>query len=110
MPGTSLDECLQLLADGDRRRILEYLHRGPGEDATVEELSRYLQKADGVNRTPTRERRKIRIALVHVDLPKLAAHDVIDWDRQSGEIRYCPDEAAEAALERLLNTKLYTNS
>jgi DNA primase catalytic subunit len=103
MPRTSIDECLRLLADRDRRRIVEYLHRRPARSATLEEVTAHLQSPSRGQRDAVREKRRTKLELVHADLPKLAAHDIVEWDRERDEIRYRPDEAIEDALEHLVN-------
>jgi len=46
-------------------------------------------------------RRRLAIRLHHVDLPKLAADGVVEYDPEDGLVRYCPDERVEAVLETL---------
>ena len=99
---SGVDARLDMLADGRRRRVLEYLRRGRRHHATVGELAEHLaRRADAGTDRQRRDGQRLRVALVHRTLPKLAANDVVDWDRRRDEVRYREDEVVESVLDVL---------
>lgn len=106
MTRTTVDDCLRLLADGDRRRVLTYLHQRPARDVSVEEIATVLRQRRrlGTGAGGARAEERLRIRLEHAHLPKLAAHGVVEWDRPSGTVRYVRDDAVEAALDHLVES------
>lgn len=97
-----MDDHLQVLASVHRRCILRYLRGGRRDHATVEELLEHLRSqqlpAEG-DRLPSRERLHVR--LVQVDLPRLADHGVVEWDRRHDEVRYREVAVVEKVLDAL---------
>lgn len=87
----SLDTCLQLLADDQRRQIIQQLR--PEGRSSVGEL------ADEISGTG---RERTAIQLHHNHLPKLQKHGILDYDERSGAVLYSPD----ARLEGLIDTVL----
>ncbi|MFC7136295.1 hypothetical protein [Halobaculum litoreum] len=72
------DEWFGLLADGFRRDVLfELLRRGATASTPVPERSVAASDAD-------------RLRLRHVDLPKLAAAGVVDWDERTATVAWGP--------------------
>ncbi|WP_193570246.1 MULTISPECIES: hypothetical protein [Halorussus] len=70
--------------------------------ASVEALSRKLARAkveDATGEAPSTE--TARAELHHVHLPKLADHDLVGYDAQSGSVRYRPDERVETLVQFL---------
>jgi len=68
-----------------RRRVLEYFDAATCRTASLDDLARYaVMRLDG-SRDLSADR--IRIRLHHVDLPKLAAADLIDYERQLVTVR-----------------------
>ncbi|WP_440763690.1 DUF7344 domain-containing protein [Natronorubrum sp. DTA7] len=84
-----VDQLLSLLATHRRRHALYYLREL--EVATVDELARLVtdepsplaESADLDDRIE-----ETKLALRHVDLPKLTARDIVEYDRRSGTVRY----------------------
>ena len=80
------DDLLRLLADADRRRILNSLRDADDGVATVDELRRAIDERDRGGSEST------YVNLVHSDLPKLEDAGAIEFDRRSETVRYqgCP--------------------
>jgi hypothetical protein len=75
-------ELFDLLSSGHRRAVISVLR----ERGRMDELALATAVAARLDDVPTdrvgpRERVRERTALVHVHLPKLAAADVVAWDR-----------------------------
>ncbi|MCU4740938.1 hypothetical protein OB955_13440 [Halobacteria archaeon AArc-m2/3/4] len=97
------DRRYDLLAAPRRRHLLSLLcehDRLNLEVLTVELTAREIGVVDGS--VPADARRRVRIALVHNHLPRLADHDLVAYDLQTGTI--VPAEgfdALEPTVERL---------
>jgi len=89
-----MDECLQLLADGRRRRVIRSL-QVEGE-TTVEGLTMRLL-ADG----PENSREKIHTELHHTHLPKLQSYGIAEYDRDSGTVQYQSHDGLEQVMDSL---------
>lgn len=86
------DAMHALLADSQRRELLSYLCEN--RQSTVEECVLTLATADGNESFAADDaRERAKISLVHDHLPRLADHDVIDYDHESGDV------VATAALD-----------
>ena len=83
-----VDQLLDLLATHRRRHALYYLREL--EVTTVDELARLVTKEPGPTESADIDDRieETRLALTHVDLPKLTARDIVEYDRRSGTVRY----------------------
>lgn len=86
---TSVDRLLCTLGKQQRRAVVEYCRRHPERTIHVEELADYVVEArrrtgDDVDQQAVLSR------LHHVDLPKLADVGVLEFDHQSGRLRYRP--------------------
>lgn len=93
----STETALRLLADRTRRQLLRRLQEAEAEAVPVDDLLAALAGAPG-----GASRRETAIALYHVHLPKLAAMDVVEWDRDRGTVRYGPTEPLEELLATVL--------
>lgn len=97
-----IDRILTVLADKDRRRVVEYFSRNGTETETVEvlgaRLARLTVKTDGTAAPSTKT---VRTELHHVHLPKLEEYGVVEYDARTGQVRYRPDEEVEAAVDSL---------
>lgn len=94
MTPNDLDNTLRLVADSNRREIISQLRQSPDNTTKYEDLINRLYDESG-----TTERAEIAIALEHTHLPMLADHDLIEYDRRSGAVRYQPDRRVEAVLD-----------
>ena len=83
-----VDQLLNLLATQRRRHALYYLREL--EVATVDELARLVTEEPGPTESTDIDDRieETRLALIHVDLPRLTARDIVEYDCQSGTVRY----------------------
>ncbi|SDJ38100.1 DUF7344 domain-containing protein [Natronorubrum texcoconense] len=84
-----VDRLLGLLATHRRRHALYYLREL--EVATVDEVARLVAEKPSSTAESTDIDARIeetKLALKHVDLPKLTARDIVEYDRRSGMVRY----------------------
>ena len=94
-----------LLASDRRRRLLILLCENesvviPGAVSCRGDAA--PRTASGAERTSSRSRRLEALRLYHADLPKLAAADLIDWERGSGRVARGPRfEEVEPLLDVL---------
>jgi len=81
----SIDTVCDLLADEQRRLLLQYLHQQT-QLCQVEELEDHLMtkctEEDGSQSNS--EHQRITISLHHVHLPKLADASLVMWDSNDG--------------------------
>ena len=102
MAGKTLEDCLQLIADRCRRRVIQQLRRETTGKTTIDDLVDRMYsgelKFDG-NRCMDRE--QLAIHLYHTSLPKLEDHGVVEHDRRSGTVRYQSNDQVEAVLDSL---------
>lgn len=90
------DAALELLAHHRRREILRYLIENDSTAVSVDELVAELSGSDSrPGETDDGGRDRLRTVLCHAHLPKLADHDVIEYDRQSETVRYRSHPALE---------------
>ncbi|WP_224448281.1 DUF7344 domain-containing protein [Haloprofundus salilacus] len=81
-----IDRLYSVLANEDRRAVLDYFDGTPGETASLEDLADYLvDRRDGED---ARSHERTLVRLHHVDLPKLAAAGIIDYDARTHTISY----------------------
>jgi DNA-binding transcriptional ArsR family regulator len=102
MTNHSLDACLQVVADRNRRRIIHHLrHEATGTtkfDDLVEQIS---SRASDSKNGPPRDREELAMQLQHTHLPKLADHGVVEYEHRTGAVQYHPDEQVETVLDSL---------
>lgn len=83
-PDVPLDTVYDLLKAPRRHRVLWYLENAEGFVLT-ETLAEYVAaEADA-------DPRRVNTTLVHAHLPKLAAAEVVEYDRSSGAVALAPD-------------------
>lgn len=98
MKDASLDTRLKLVADRRRRLVIDQLrHEVDGEASFDRLLDRCWQAADA----DQLDRSQFAVELFHNDLPKLAAHGVVEFDPESRRVRYCPNPDVENVLDSL---------
>ncbi|WP_144799904.1 DUF7344 domain-containing protein [Halorubrum depositum] len=82
------DAVLAAIADGRRRAVLRSLRRDDGDaadlDALVDEVYSDARRDGAVTDA---ERRRIRTGLHHVDLPKLEAAGLVEYDPDEKRVR-----------------------
>ncbi|WP_229115238.1 DUF7344 domain-containing protein [Halapricum desulfuricans] len=89
-----MDECLQLLSDSRRRRVIRSLQAE--DETTVEDLTMRLLADD-----PEKSRGKIHAELHHTHLPKLQSYGIIEYDRDSGAVQYHAHDGLEQVMDSL---------
>lgn len=99
MAATALDDCLTLLADGRRRRLVRHLRTAPDTFFTVEELAADPGWTAGEGDTAAVDADRLAADLHHRHLPALQEHGVVSYG--NGTARYRSDERVEAILDAL---------
>lgn len=89
-----LDSIFLVLADEDRRRVLQYFMRHEECVASVEDIIEFAIEADGDDLTADELERRYH----HFTLPKLVEHGVIEFDHRSRTVRYRGPDAFEEIL------------
>lgn len=99
----SLDATLELLADADRRAVLDCLADAPDGTATVADLAEHVadRRADATGERPDED--DVLQTIHHVHVPKLADAGVVDYDPRSREVRYWGSDRLETWLQRVQN-------
>lgn len=93
-PG-ELSEILGVLADEERRRVISLLRTYDGIEMTVDDLTAACRADDPEATTMS------TVRLHHVTLPKLAAADLVHYDREAKTVEYRGDNAVETILDRV---------
>lgn len=70
------DTALELLAHRDRRRLLLAIQHGDGDRTQIESIRRETENA-----------KRLAVAMRHVHLPKLEAAGIVEWNRETNEVR-----------------------
>ncbi|WP_433632012.1 DUF7344 domain-containing protein [Halomicrococcus sp. NG-SE-24] len=90
----SLDTVFELLADAQRRAVLQYFTT---QDTDVAELTELAAHVHGeINKDSSQQR--VQLTLCQIHLPKLAEHGVIEYDQRSQTVRYRGGATVEALL------------
>ncbi|SEP81462.1 DUF7344 domain-containing protein [Natrinema salaciae] len=81
-----VDAVCTILSDATRRSIVCYLREV--ESATARELAGQLASSDGhgADDAGHDSRRTALVELVHVHLPRLAEHDIVEYDDPAEEV------------------------
>lgn len=97
----SLDATLGLLANRERRLILDHLRDSTDSTATVGELVEHLleRKAQQTGERPGYDH--VMSTLHHVHVPKLVDSGVVEYDPRRQEIRYWGNERLERWHDRI---------
>lgn len=101
MTHASVDESLQVLANVQRRRVLQFLRRQRSREASLDELTAHLRSYPDAPTDRVRGQDRVRVALVQKHLPKLSDQGVVDWDRQRERVRYRQNDVVESVLDAL---------
>lgn len=88
----TLDQLFRLLADRHRRYTLYYLDETETDVVTLDEVAEYVVERSEPGRNETEQpadsmRERIRLALHHNHLPRLAKAGLIDYDARSQTVR-----------------------
>jgi hypothetical protein len=103
------DDAYHILQNGRRRAALRYLLTRDGDLFRMDDLVEAVAvwEADtSAEDVAEEQRQRVYIALYQSHLPKLDAHDVIDYDQSSGLITVRP---LAAVLEPLLGDRLHAD-
>lgn len=97
-----VDRILKLLANKERRRVVDYFSRNGADTETVEvlgaRLTQLMVDADGTHESSTEV---AQARLHHVHLPELQEYGIVEYDARTGHVRYRPDEQVEDAVRFL---------
>ncbi|MFD1644358.1 DUF7344 domain-containing protein [Haloarchaeobius litoreus] len=86
----AIDDLLDVLCDNLRRETIHYFENCTEErTATVDELVAHID-----DRVPAPPREQLRIQLRHVHLPKLSDRGWLDFDADTGRVRYRGNDQA----------------
>ena len=97
----SLDTCLDLLANRQRRRIIEFFVENETDHASIDELIAEVVQ-DGIGVTGERpEHDAVASTLFHVHLPKFAEADLLEYDPRNLQVRYRGDPKVEEVFETI---------
>lgn len=97
MGSPDTDVFIELVADEHRRRVIQYVRHESGGESTIDEVADELCRTeDGQT-----DRNELLIRLHHTHLPKLADTGILEYNHQSGAIRYRGDERLEHVLDSL---------
>ncbi len=94
MTDSKIDTTLGLLASRRRRLVIRRLGSARGEWVAVSTLADWIAERSG-DFGGAAVRRSVETDLHHVQLPKLAAAGVIDYDPALGRVRYLGGPAEE---------------
>ncbi|MDZ7731048.1 MAG: hypothetical protein U5K37_09190 [Natrialbaceae archaeon] len=92
----SVEAIMTVLADPDRRALVQYLATTAGRHHTIAEVADQLEQARPGDRSYHAAR------FVHVYGPSLAEAGILTYDLKTGAIEYRPDRRVEACLESVL--------
>jgi hypothetical protein len=97
----SLDACLELLSNRQRRIILQFFLESETDHAPVDELISEII-SDEASRTGERPGHdSVASTLFHVHLPKFADANVLEYDTRHVEVRYRGDPLIEATYAKI---------
>lgn len=94
-----LDDVVSALGDEHRRAALRMLDHTDGEPVNLHTLADYVAKqVDCKGRPADEHRRRVRIALHQMHLPKLAACGMIRYDAEANQVQGMADELGQELL------------
>lgn len=97
-----LDRELKVLASRERREILDHFIATDADVTSVEILCCKVARVNaGEGTAEAASTETAKAELHHVHLPKLAEHELVEYDARSGTVRYRPDERVEALVQFL---------
>jgi hypothetical protein len=103
-PALTGDAVFALLSERLVRYALHYLETNAEPVADLDGLVKRLHAwDDDTDRQILSPESTVEIELVHTYLPMLADADLVEFDAQSGQVRYFADEKLSAALDLAAN-------
>lgn len=97
----SLDAVLSLLADQDRRDLIQYLRESSEQTCSIDDCVGYLMKQEEERTAERPSHDRVAMVIHHIHIPKLADTGVVEYDARSREIRYRSDDRLESWLDRI---------
>lgn len=95
-----VDRIFRILSESIRRELVVFFEmESESNTASIEDVIAYLDE-----RMPHLDRRTIAISLKHRHIPKLEASGWIDYDDQTGTIRYEGHGSARDYLQEVAET------
>lgn len=94
----SKETALRLVADEDRRRVLNALIDSSENTASLQELADQMAVLSAPGGVIT-ETNRSTVKLKHAILPRLDESGLIEYDWRSETVRYRPDENLEQLIE-----------
>lgn len=90
-----LDDDLRLIADQERRLIIQYFIQESATQASLDDLIEHVVAHTDSDVT----RETIELTLHHKNLPKLANHGLVEYDPRNGDIRYHSRDRIDRLVE-----------
>lgn len=97
---STLDSLLTILQDPLRRRTVRFCASASNRMFEFDDLVNYLARGDRLSEE-ARDREEIAIDLHHRHLPKLAEAEVIEFDPNSGKIRYLGSDQIQRWIQQI---------
>lgn len=97
----SLDTILSLLANHQRREVLQYLIEAPDGSCSLDECVDHLVKQREKRNGNGDEHDQVKTPLCHIHIPKLEDAGVVEYDPRSRQLRYWGEERLESWLARI---------
>lgn len=101
MTKRNLDALLRFVADRRRRQAIHQLRHHASGKTPIDDLVDTLRSGDSHTDDQTTGREQLSTQLYHVHLPKLADHDIVEFDPENRDVRYQPDDQIESILDSL---------
>jgi DNA-binding transcriptional ArsR family regulator len=100
-PDLTLSTASKLLKKPARRVVIRYFSAEETATAELTELAAHVhEEVDDITSSE-----QAQSTLVHTHLPKLAEHDVIEYDKRSETVRYRDGERLEQLLEVVVSNE-----
>lgn len=97
----SLDACLELLANRQRRTMVRFFLENGTDHAPVDELITAIIDEEEAKTGERPGHDSIASALFHIHLPKFADAAILDYDTRNLDVRYRGDPQVEAVYAKI---------
>lgn len=97
----SVDTLLDILANANRRHLIDLLRDRPDKTASFEAVTKHIITEAGRDRGVQPNDDDVQVELYHTHLPKLADAGVVEYDIRSQTVRYHSNERLEALFDRV---------